>query len=236
LSRSVLAAGMQGVRQSLEILGSAGVGGAAGRTLAPGWQWRGDRMLLSVDLASVKFVAGTTLYQEDQESFLLSEFVGSGETIARQAPWLRGLSRYEIPFCMGLAGGLASAWPDTTSTCALLERFSNFYRNHRTQLESAARELRYILEGIFALQHWPALFEDLMQSIGPGARASLPRGLAEADVGTFLGRVLADRSIALRGLPLSVSMEVPHYRRAIERLGTSAERVAPIVERLRDAL
>jgi len=46
-----------------------------------------------------------------------------------------GLSPYEMPFCMGLAGELPPAWPGFVSACAFLDRFSHFYRGNRTRIE-----------------------------------------------------------------------------------------------------
>jgi hypothetical protein len=252
MSRSVLAVGIAAVRQSVEILASVQIGDASGVMLEPGAQWRGDRMLLSVGAASVRFVAGSTLYEQDQDGFLLEEFPGSGTAGTQQAPWLMGLSRFEMPLCMGLAGTLAPAWTDTTSACSYLDRFSHFYRNNRTHVELAARELRYVLEGLFALQHWPALFASLMDSMGDRARGSLPNGMAAMDVGAFLGRLLigtGDSQVTLARLPQCLRamrepltaeaeecMGIPQYQRMIENLERSAERVSPVLQQLRDAL
>ena len=143
-------------------------------------------MLLSVEDGSVQFVVGNTLYRQDQADFLLAEFPAGGPPPSR-ASWLLGLSAYEMPFCMGLAGELPLAWPGIVSACAFLDRFSHFYRSHRTRIELAGRDLRYVAEGLMALQYWPPLFAVVMDSIG---ELALPKGLAAADLGAFVGRLL----------------------------------------------
>jgi hypothetical protein len=219
--------------------------------LSPGAQWGGDRMLLSVSAASVKFVAGSTLYEQDQEGFLMDES-RVGISSSRPAAWLRGISLYDMPFCMGLASALAPAWTATFATCSFLERFSLFYRINRGTVESASIELRYVLDGLYAARRWPSLFIPLMQAMGEGALASLPKGVAAADIGAFLGRLLAPNrqgSVALDQVPQCLRdarekqaaepeewERIPQYKRTIESLERSAARVAPLIEHLRAAL
>ena len=247
-----MATGLLAVRQSVEILASAPVGDALGAVLQPGSQWRRDRMLLSVEGESVKFVAGNTLYEQDQDGFLIHEFQSGEPVSVRRASWLLGLSRYEMPFCMSLAGTLALASGDSILACPFLERFSYFYRSHRPKLDVAARELRHVLEGLFALQRWPAMFTLLMDSMGPQARLSLPRGVAATDVASFLGRLLIgagpDRVTvaslpslvrSMRGAPSEQTEEclrIPQYRRMLENIELSAERVTPLLDNLRAGL
>lgn len=252
MSRNIVAVGLSAVQKSVEILATAQICDPASVTLEPGCQWRGDRMLLSVSAATVKFVAGSTLYEQDQDGFLVEEFQEGGPGAARQATWLRGLSRYEIPFCMGLAGTLAMEWTDTVSACPFLERFSNFYRNHRTQVELAARELRFVLEGLVAMRRWPALFGPLMESMGPQAQWSLPKGLSATDLGAFLGRLLigsGESRVTLEGLPACIQgmrepvtpqleecLSIPQYRRILDNLERAAERIAPLLTQLRQTV
>jgi len=207
-------------------------------------------MLLSVQGETVKYVAGNTLYTEDQDGFLLREFPADGSVRARQATWLIGLTRYEIPFCMGVAGALAQTPADTVSTCPFLERFSYFYCAHRTRAEAAARELRHVLEGLFAFQRWPAIYRVLMDSMGDQADAVLPKGLSPIDIGFFLGRLLAwgETQVSLTGLPAAVRsireaeeehaecLRMPQYRRLLDNLERSTERIAQQLEDLREAL
>ena len=251
MPRSVIAVGLEAVRKTAEILAAVEIGKTAGVGLASGAQWGGDRMLLSVTDGSVQFVVGSTLYGQDQAGFLLAEFPLGGASPCR-APWLQGLSPYEMPFCMGLAGELPLAWPGIVSACAFLDRFSHFYRSHRPRIELAGRELRYVAEGLLALQHWPALFAMVMDSMGELARGSLPKGLAAADLGAFLGRLLIgaqDSGINLARVPECVRamnepptplaedcLRIPHYRRMLKNLERFTESAAPLIEQLRAAL
>ena len=59
--------------------------------LEPGAQWRGDRMLLSVGPASVRFVAGSTLYEQDQDGFLIEEFSDRATTRNQAGALAEGL-------------------------------------------------------------------------------------------------------------------------------------------------
>ena len=251
MPRSVIAVGLDAVRKAVEILAAAEIGKATGAGLAAGAQWGGDRMLLSVKDGSVQFVVGSTLYRQDQAEFLLAEFPADGAS-PNQASWLQGLSPQEMPFCMGLAGELRPAWPGTVSVCAFLDRFSHFYRSHRSRIELAGRQLRYVAEGLLALQHWPALLAATMESMGEPARESLPKGLAAADLGAFLGRLLigaqkrrltlAGVSECLRGIyesptpPAADCLRIPHYRRMLDKLERSSESAAPLIEQLAAAL
>jgi hypothetical protein len=251
LTRSVIAVGLDAVRKTVEILAVVDFGKVTDVGLASGAQWGGDRMLLSVEGGTVRFVVGNTLYGQSQADFLLAEFPAGGVSPSR-ASWLQGLSPYEMPFCMGLAGELPPAWPGIVSACAFLDRFSHFYRSHRTRIELAGRELCYVAEALLALQHWPALLALVMDSMGGRARGSLPKGLAAADLGAFVGRLLigAQHSrITLARVPECVRamcepptppaeecLRIPHYRRMLKNLERSAESVAPLIEQLRAAL
>ena len=251
MPRSVIAVGVDAVRKTVEILAAAEIGKMTAVGLASGVQWSGDRMLLSVKDGSVQFVIGNTLYRQDQANFLLAEFPAGGPSPSR-APWLQGLSPYEMPFYMGMAGELPPAWPGIASACAFLDRFSHFYRSHRTRIELAGHELRYVAEGLLALQHWPSLFAVGMDSMGDLARESLPRRLAAADLGAFGGRLLIGtqhRRITLARVPECVRamyepptapaedcMRIPHYRRLLKNLERFTASVAPLIEQLRAAL
>lgn len=247
MPRSVIAVGPDAVRKTVEILAALKIGKTQGVALESGAQWGGDRMLLSLDGGSVQFVAGNTLYKQDREGFLLAEFP-AGDAFARRASWLQGLSPYEMPFCLGLAGEVPQLWPGIASACGLLERFSHFYRGHRTQIELAARELRYVAEGLLGLERWPALFKEVMDAMGEQAQGSLPKGLAAADLGAFLGRLLVGAQgaritltripeclRAMRELPTPEAEEclrIPHYRRMLEKLERAAESAAHLIEQL----
>lgn len=244
MPRSVIAVGPDAIRKAVEILAAGGMGEARSAALASGAQWGGDRMLLRVDSESVRFVAGSTLYKQDQDSFLLAEFP-AGSLPPRPAPWLQGVPVLEMPLFLGLAGELTPFWSGTGSACAFLEQFGAFYRNHRTEIQLAERELRFVAEGLLALQRWPALFEPVMEAMGPAARTSLPRGLAAPDLGAFLGRLLMGARAgritlervpeSLRALPQPLP-PLAHHRRMLDKLERSAERVAPWISRLLAAL
>jgi len=245
LPRSVIAAGTDAIRKACEVLAAAETGKMQGAAPESGAQWGGDRMLLSADCGTVHFIAGSTLYRQDEAGFLLAEFPAGGAPPGR-ASWRRGLSPYEMPFCMGLAGELPLAWPGVVCACAYLERFSHFYGNYRTRIEPAARELRFVAEGLLLLQRWPALFGAVMEAMGEQARGSLPRGLAAADLGAFLGRLLIGAQYrrttlarvpeCLRSLLAEECLRIPHHGRMIENLGRFSESVAPRIEQLRAAL
>ncbi|MGB7760294.1 MAG: hypothetical protein WBL61_10725, partial [Bryobacteraceae bacterium] len=79
--------GLDAVRRTVEILAAAETGKGTGAGLEPGAQWGGDRMLLSIKGGSVRFVAGNTLYRQDQAGFLLAEFPAGGAPPTR-ASWL----------------------------------------------------------------------------------------------------------------------------------------------------
>ncbi len=243
--------GKDAVRKTAGILALADIGKVTEVGLAPGAQWGGDRMLLSVADGSVQYVVGNTLYKQDQAGFLLAGFP-AGDEPATRASWLQGLSPYEMPFSMGLARELPAAWPGMVSACAFLDRFSHFYRSHRTRIELAGRELRYVAEGLLALQHWPALFAAVMDSMGEMSRQSLPKGLAAADLGAFVGRLMIgaqqnrirlDRvPECLRAMcqpptpPAEDCLRIPHYRRMLKNLERYTESAAPLIEELRAAL
>ena len=248
LPRSVIAVGTDAVRKTVESLAVAEPGMVAGAGLASGAQWRGDRMLVSVKDGSVQFVVGNTLYRQDQADFLLAEF-SAGDPPPSPASWLQGLSPYEMPFCMGVAGELPLAWPGIVSACAFLDRFSHFYRSHRTRIELAGRDLRYVAEGLLALQHWPPLFAMVMDSMG---ELALPKGLAAADLGAFVGKLLTGTQhnrITLARVPECVRamcdpptpqaedcLRIPHYRRMLKNLERFTESAAPLIDQLRGAL
>ncbi|HUI54281.1 MAG TPA: hypothetical protein VLY04_04880 [Bryobacteraceae bacterium] len=208
-------------------------------------------MLLSIDRASVRCLAGNILYEEDLAGFLKREFPSGGPPEARKAPWFALLSRQEMPFCISLVATLVQTSEDNVPGCLFLERFSRFYSGHRSEVQLAARELRLVLDGLFALQQAPALFATCMDSMGPLARVSLPRGVALSDVGSFLGRLmigagrdqisLAELPSVVRGIRQSSAeeaqrfLQIPHRRRMLETLERSAESVAPLLDRLRAA-
>ena len=243
--------GSDAVRKAVEILAAMGIGRVTGVGLACGAQWRADRMLLSAKDGSVQFVVGSTLYRQDQADFLVAEFP-VGIAASRCAPWFQGLSPYEMPFCMGLAMELPPAWPGIVSACGYLDRFSHFYCGHRTRIELAGRELRYVAEALLALQHWPALFAEVMDSMGELARGSLPKGLATSDLGAFLGRLLIgtpDSRLTLARVPECVRamyepatrlpedcLRIPHHRRMLSTLVRFTESAAPLIEHLRAVL
>ena len=243
--------GPDAVRKTAEILALAETGKETGGGIAPGLQWGGDRMALAVSGDCVQFVAGNTLYKQGQTDFLAAEFP-AGSASPRRAPWLQGLTPYEMPFCMALAKELPPAWPGIISVCAFLDRFSHFYRANRNRIELAGRELRYVAEGLLALQHWPELFDMVMDSMGGPARESLPKGLADSDMGAFLGRLLIgaqDARITLARLPECLRaiydppipaaedcLRIPHYRRMLRSTERFAESAAPVVEQLGSAL
>ena len=246
LPKSAIAVGLDSIRKTIEILAVVEIGKMTGVGLAAGAQWGRDRMLLSVEGGGVLFVVGNTLYRQDQADFLLAEFPAVSGPRSR-ASWLQGLSSYEMPFYMALAGELPVAWPGIVSACAFLDRFSHFYRSHRTHIELAARELRYVAEGLLALQHWPARFALAMDSMGELARESLPKGLAAADLGAFVGKLLigAQRSrLTVARVPECVRLipptedclEIPQYRRMLKNLERFAESAAPLIEQLSAAL
>jgi len=243
--------GLDAVRRTIEFLAAVEIGKVTGAGLAPGAQWGGDRMLLSIKGGSVRFVAGNTLYRQDQAGFLLAEFP-AGAAPPTRASWLQGLSRYEVSFYMGLAGELPAAWPGIASACAFLDRFGHFYRSHRTGIELAERELRSVAEGLLALQRWPELLAAVTDSMGEAARGSLPKGLADADLGAFLGRLLIGTRhgrITLGRVPECVRamceaptppaedcLRIPQYGRMLKKLERSAESAAPLMEQLSAAL
>ena len=251
MPRSVIALGPIAVRKTVEILATAEIGRARSRSLEPGAQWGGDRLLLSLGGGCVQFIVGDTLYQEDLEGFETAEFPAGGAP-PRLPSWLAGLSPHDMPFCMGMAGELALVWPGIVSGCAFLERFSHFYRSHRTQIELAARELRHVAEGLLAIQHWPALFELVMDSMGAEASECLPKAIGSADLGAFLGRLLIGaqhRRITLARVPVCLRtirqspmpqaqecLRIPQYRRMLEKLERGAESAAPVMEHLCAAL
>ena len=251
LPRSVIAVGDDAIRRTVEILASVESGRVSDARLRSGVQWDGDRMLLSAHDGWVQFVAGNTLYRQDQAEFLLAEFP-AGCALPGRARGLQGLPAGELPFCMGLAGELPRAWPGIVSACAFLDRFSHFYRSHRPRIELAGRELRYVAEGLLVLQHWPALFGAVMNAMGDMAPACLPKGLSAADLGAFTGRLLIglrDGRIGLSRVPDCVRslceppgaaaedcLRVPHYRRMLRNLERYTESAAPLMEQLRAAL
>jgi hypothetical protein len=252
LARSAIALGHDAIRKTAGILAVTETVKATLVGLVSGTQWGGDRVLLSIEDGCVQFVAGNTLYKQDQADFLRAEFP-AGSAFAGRASWLQGISPQEMPFCMGLAAELPPAWPVTAcSTCAFLERFGHFYRSHRPQIELAGRESRYVVEGLLALQHWPALLEAVMDSMGEPARRSFPKGLADADLGAFIGRLLLGPShdrIRLAPVPdamrtlyeqdppaAEVYLRIPQYLRTLKKLENHAESLAPLIEELRAAL
>jgi len=218
--------------------------------LIPGTQWGGDHLLLSVEDGRVQFVIGSTLYSQDQADFLREEFPARGAFAARAA-WLQGLTRSEMPFCMALAAELPPVWPGM-ATCAFLDRFAHYYRSHRTRIELAGREARYIVEGLLALQHWPELLDAVLDAMGEAARWSFPKGLAASDLGAFVGKLLIDTPrdrITLAGVPGAMRAiyeqdtppsdayrQIPQYRRTLNKLERHAESATPLIEELRAAL
>lgn len=255
MPRTILTAGVPAIWQTVEILSSIGSGGAPNRTavgLEPGTQWRRDHLLLAVGARSVKYVAGSVVCEQDLDGFLREQYSDALESQQRAPAWMLGLSRYEIPFCMTLAGRLAPAWGGNLAVCPFLDRFGFFYRANRTHLELAARELHHVLDGLFAVQSWPGLFGVLLDAMGEGAAQSLPRGIAATDIASFLGRLLVGNGpeeVSLARLPellhtlqemptgpAEACRRIPHYRRILENLERSCQRVSPVLAQLRAAL
>ena len=201
---------------------------------------------------SVKFVVGSTLCEEDVPGFLRAESLSTPSMDTRKPAWMVGLSRYEMPFSMSLAARLSAGWESHLPVCQYLNRFSWFYRNNRTRIELAARELRLVLEGLFAVQSWPSLFRLLLDVMGERAATILPRGTSDADVAFFLGGLLVGTGptpVSLAGLPEMVHnlrelptgpaeacLRIPHYHRILDNLERSAERATPVVDQLCSAL
>jgi len=222
----------------------------AGHAMA-GAEWRGDRMLLSVDREYVRFVAGNILYRQDRVDFFQAELPSEGVS-PRRASWLQCLSTYETPFFLRLAKELVEFWPGTVAACDFLPRFGHFYYCHRSRIELAARESRTIAEALLALQHWPVLLEQVMNAMGEPAFESLPKGLSDGDLGGFLGRLLIGaqsgritlvripeclRAICEPSAPQAEEcLRIPHYRRMLEKLGPAAESAALLIEGLLAAL
>ncbi len=81
-----------------------------------------------------------------------------------------------------LAAELTHIWPCVTNACAFLQRFGYFYRRHRAAIEHAARELRYVSEGLLALrQHEPLLFDLAMEAMGAAGLDILPKTAENRD-------------------------------------------------------
>ncbi len=209
-------------------------------------------MLLSSSYRSVKFAVGTTVCEQDLTGFLADEYPAAAAPGARMGPWTLGLSQYEMPFCLYLAGGLAPGWGGHLPVCRFLERFTSFYRNNRTHIELAARELHHVVDGLLALQPWPALFRFLLDTMGEQSDSAIPKGVSAKDVAGFLGRLLIGKGpaqVSLGGLPellhtirelptgpAVACLRIPHYARIMENLERAAARVTPVVNQLRDAL
>lgn len=251
MSRSIVAQGRDAARKAAEILARAPVSETQGVALEPGSQWGRDRIVLSVDWSSVRFAKGSVLFKQDHEGFLITEFPPGSEP-PKRASWLRGLSTYEMPLCMGLAGELAKKWPNIDSVYGYLERFACFYCNNRVQVESAARDLRFVAEGLLALPRWPAMFALVMEVMGEKAQTSLPHGMEAADLGAFLGRLIngsQTSGISLDRIPEQLRTmreqparqaeerrQVPQYRRMMGNLERFAASVSPQIDHLRAAL
>ena len=243
MARTVIATGREAVRQSASSLAVSLASAVAG-PLRPGAQWRFDHLLVSAGRNSVRFLAGSVLYEEDLESFATREFPSGGD--AASGRWLEGLSRHEIAFFMGLAGTLIGFEDESAAGCSFFGRFSFYYGRHRTGIELAARELRYVLDGLFALMRFPGLFAACMGTMGPQAQASLPKGVSQRDIASFLGWLLASEQVAIGGLPATVRSfrqategeaaevrKVPHLALAMEKLERAAARAAPVIDLLR---
>lgn len=208
-------------------------------------------MLLSLDQDFARFVSGTILYKQDRESFFLAERTPPEES-PKRPPWLRGLSAYETPFFLRLARELVEFRPETVTACDFLARFGHFYAGHRSKIEESTRALRTIVEGLLAVQRWPAIFEPLMDAMGEPAFASLPKGLAVGDLGAFLGTLLMGAQSgqltlvrvpevlrAMREPPaprLDECRRIPHCWRMVEKLEPAAESAARLIEEMRRAL
>lgn len=250
MTKTAIAVGAEAIRKTAAIMAAAETGRATMAGLAPGTQWGGDRLLLSVEDGNVQFVIGSTLYSQNQAEFLRAEFP-TGSASAGRASWLRGLTPYEMPFCMALAGELPPAWPGM-AVCAFLDRFGHYYGSHRPKIELAGREARHIVEGLLALQHWPELLGAVLDSMGEAARWSFPKGLAAGDLGAFVGKLLIgtpDDRITLAGIPGAMQAiysqdtpspdayrQIPQYRRTLDKLERHAESAAPLLEELRAVL
>jgi hypothetical protein len=255
LPKSVVAVGPDAVRKTVDTLAAVELGKFPLAGLSSGDQWGGDRMLVSVQGGSVQFVIGNTLYRQDRADFIRAEFP-AGTAAPRRGSWLQGLSAHEMPYYFGLAGELPPAWPGIASAAAYLDRFSHFYRSHRTGIQLAGRKLRYVAEALLALEHSPPLFAIVLDSMGELAHASLPKGLSAADMGSFVGTLLIgiqqERAIlwqlpeCVRALsepvkapaeaPAQAWLRSPHYRRMLKNLEDYAESAAPLIAQLGKAL
>ena len=91
----------------------------------------------------------------------------------------------------------------------------------------------------------------LLDAMGEPALASLPKGVADADLGAFLGRLLIGAQtglITLARIPECLRamceppapdaeecLRIPHNRRMVEKLERAAESAARLIERLLEA-
>jgi hypothetical protein len=240
--------GPEAIRRAVVILAAGEIGKPRGEALEPGAQWGGDRMLLSVGSGSVQFVAGNLLYAQNHIGFLLAEFP-PGSASPRRPSWLMGLPAHEAPCFLALAAELAQFWPGTGTACGFLERYGHFYRLHRPPIVRAASELRSMAEALLALQRWPEIFEVVADAMGRAVEESLPKDFTDAQMGTFLGRLMMGAQAgrvtlarlpaclrAIREAPAPQAAEclrIPHYRRMIEKLERVSESAAGLIEQLR---
>ncbi len=249
MARNIVAIGRTAIRQAASILADDLAGTTSRAALWPGAQWRPDHLLLCVDRESVRFLAGNVLYNEDVDTFLTDEYPAEASFKSGGTGWLRVMGRHEMPFCMSLASTLALGCDDSMSACFFLERFSAFYCGHRTHLEQVARDLPYVLDGLFALQRHAELFEECMNAMGPMTQRHMPKGVSQSDIGSFLGRTLLRKGpeqIVLKNLPSTVRnvrqsamalsdpvLNGPHYKRVLDSLERYAERALPVIEKVR---
>jgi len=250
MAQTVIAVGRLAVIQSASIL-AASQRGAPHTALRPGIQWRHDRMLLSLDQGSVRFLVGNILYKEDMESFLSREFSSRPPSSFAKAPWLASVSEDDMPFCMSMASAMALAAEGSVSACAFLERCSCFYCAHRAHLEQVAGDMRHFLQALFILRRQPKLFKLCIDSMGKQAPSSVPNAITRPEVGSFLGRLLigigadqldlanlASTVREMRQSPPEAAQEflsVPHHQRTLDTLESFAERAVPQLQPLRQA-
>jgi len=203
-------------------------------------------MLLSMVRETVLFVVGSTLYSQGHLDFLLAEFPAGGPSPS-PAPWLAGLSPYEMTFFLALAAELTQLWPRVTTTSAFLQQFGYFYRRQRAAIEQAATELRYVSEGLLTLrQNQQLLFEQAMETMGAAGLEILPKTAENRDLASFVGRVFLGTvrgTIKLAAMGRCVAaadavecMTNPQYRRLMKKFARAAESAARLMEQLAAAV
>lgn len=251
MSRKVSAVGLPAIEQAVSVLLKThrqplSIG--PDFIIEPGVVWETDSILLAVSQRSVLYARGDILFEEDTLDFLSHSSVMNH----RRALWLSSLAPGQSEFALKMATNLVPWWGPRGSVSAWLNRFGVFHSGQRNEIEVAARYTTDFLQGLFGMRSTGTGFHQIVGAMGPCAPEVFSRWVGPSDVPQFLGILLGSRGekeikldnvgpefAKIRELPaLEFRSDVAGsmFFRMLDRAEEGAQRLAPLIARLRTRL